>query len=126
MDIGRTKERDLNKAFHDVETSLENLCRAAGRDVEEDAFSRHNVDVAIRSLKTLRTTLEGGPLGEEYLGKTRKVLGLINSAMNDTALATALGSMQVEFSGILRSVQQLLYPDDTKRAKKVDLDPLRK
>lgn len=124
MDILRTKGQELNKAFDDVVSSLEDLERSIKRDTEDNALPRFKVDRALSSLALLKKVIGGETLGEEYRGPTRKVLQLVDE-MNNPAKLTALGSMQTEFSGMLQTVYQLLYKDDSKRAKKVDMDPMR-
>lgn len=124
MDISGTKGQDLNKVLDDVVTSLEALQLSLKRDVEEDRLPRSKVDNALSSMRMFKKLLDTGSFGEEYLGRKRKVLELVTS-MNDPAKLTALGTMGVEFAGMLQSVQQMLYREDPKRAKKVDLDTMR-
>ena len=124
MDILKTKGQELNKAFDDVVASLEDLERSIRRDAEDNALPRFKVDRALSSLTILKKTIGGESLGEEYRGPTRRVLQLVDE-MNNPAKLTALGSLQTEFSGMLHTVYQLLYKDDSRRAKKVDLDPMR-
>jgi hypothetical protein len=124
MSFDITKGIEPTKVLDDVVRSLEALDQSIKRDVEFDMLPRSKVDSALSSLRMLQKMLVAGSFSEEHIGRTRKVLELV-TAMNDPAKLTALGSMQTELSGMLQTVQQMLYKEDQKRAKKVDLDRMR-
>ena len=119
FDIEKLK---LSSALDKATESLEHLEAYLSQD--EEYRSRNVLDEARTSLGTLEQVLKNPAFSQqEIVGKERKLLDLAKNLEKNSALTTALGSMQAEIAGLLERIEKAIRDRDLKRIGATEHDP---
>lgn len=94
---------------------------------DPDLISRGSIRSAMEALENFSSVwTKEAPKTDEWKLRGNKVLDVVQQLKDDPSLQTALGTMQAEFSRILELVQIATRPDESKRVKGPNFDPMKK
>lgn len=124
MDMPQGNSAVVRAAFDNAVAVLTSLENSLQRCDDTDSVAKKYVDDAFVALRQLSSLADKGVIkGEEWLNRKRHFLSVVER-LSDSSKLTALGTMQVEFSGMLRTIIRHMTKDDTNKVKKTEFDML--
>ena len=122
---------EINKALEETLVTLTKLDQAisSSRGSDVDYLPNATTQKAYDALQKLNTVLTKSGEGAKELkgrGNILDVMAKLGPKLESPSVQTMLGSVAVEFSGMLRTVQQVLKEKDTKRVEGTGFDSLKK
>ena len=121
---------EINKALEEAITSLNQLDRALtySRGSDIDFVPNETTQKAYAALANLNRILQSEGDGKELRGRgtVLDVMQKLGPKLDSPSVQTILGSMAVDFSNMLRTVQKVLKEKDTKKVEGTGFESLKK
>jgi hypothetical protein len=121
---------EINKALEEAFTSLTKLDQAltSSRGSDVDYVPNATTQKAYSALENLNKMLKTQGEGKELRGRGNvlDVMEKLGPKLDSPSIQTVLGSMAVDFSNMLRTVQNVLREKDTKRVEGTGFESLKK